>query len=394
MFITYKQLLGMKELNRAEIAGGKAGLYRIICWYSIAEIISYKEESYEDKLVFVSGTGITDNKDDLLKIVSFVEKRGAAGIVLEIGPYIHDVPESVRQFAEENEFPVLTLPYEIKVNHVTYAMAKILSVQTSYYQGIRKVMDELRTSTVTNELVEKAFYYGYESRESYYGIIVEEDDHLLATQDGVIDKLLIAFFTVFGRLEYKNIFWSEENGCLLFIVSWRSGGNLKEEISKYMRLLEDDWHTKHYKWSLSVGVGSVFHDLKDAALSLEQAKKALYMIRQCHKRHEIRIFEDTGIYRLFFEYNDASELENIYHSVLGELLEYDKKNECEFVKTLEAFLNCNCNIGLTSETLNVHRNTIKYRIKRIEEILNVDFADNNQCFNLRLAFKIKKYLRI
>ncbi|MCI1931003.1 MAG: helix-turn-helix domain-containing protein [Clostridia bacterium] len=394
MFITYKQLLSMKELNRAEIAGGKAGLYRIICWYSIAEIVSYKEESYEDKLVFVSGIGLTNYKQELLNIIRYVIKKGAAGIVLEIGPFIHDVPDEIQKFADENAFPVLALPYDIKVSNVTYAMAKILSMQTNYYQGMRKVMDELRTQTVTNELMEKAFYYGYKSREAYYGIIVEEDDHLLATQDGVKDKLLLSFFAVFGRLDYKDIFWSEENGCLMFIVAWRNSGNLKQEISKYMTLLEKDWHSKYYKWSLSIGVGSVFHDIKDAALSLEQAKKALYMIRQCHKRHEIRIFEDTGIYRLFFEYNDSSELENIYHSVLGDLLEYDKKNDAELTKTLEVFLNCNCNISLTSETMNVHRNTIKYRVKRIQEILNLDIASNNQCFNLRLAFKIKKFLRI
>lgn len=145
--------------------------------------------------------------------------------------------------------------------------------------------------------------------------------------------------------------------------------------------------------SFSAGVGCVFHSLTDARQSAAEAKEALHMIHQCKKIGEIRFFEDTGIYRLLFEFNDKEELRDICSITLGDLFSYDDANQTELVQTLEVYLNNNYNVTATAEAIAVHRNTIKYRIKKIQEIQNVDFSDYNQCFHLRLAYKIRKYIR-
>ena len=62
------------------------------------------------------------------------------------------------------------------------------------------------------------------------------------------------------------------------------------------------------------------------------------------------------------------------------------------INALEVFLEQGCNIAAATDALYVHRNTVKYRIKRIEEIMNIDLKDVTVQFNLRLAFKIMHYL--
>ena len=106
---------------------------------------------------------------------------------------------------------------------------------------------------------------------------------------------------------------------------------------------------------------------------------------------KIRFFEDTGIYRLLFRFQDKEELHDISATILGNLIAYDLTNQTELVLTLETYLDCNCNLTAASEALDVHRNTMKYRIKKIQDLLDVDFSDYNQCFQLRLAYKIRKY---
>lgn len=39
------------------------------------------------------------------------------------------------------------------------------------------------------------------------------------------------------------------------------------------------------------------------------------MIHQCKKSGEIRFFEDTGIYRLLFKFNDKDELRDICNTI-------------------------------------------------------------------------------
>lgn len=394
MLMTYRELMSIKEMSQAKVVAGESGLHRILCWYSIVEIQSFKEENYEDKLVFVAGIGMQDYEQEILTILEQSEKMGASGMVLEIGPFIPDVPKSVLEKGDELEFPILTLPYEVKVSQVTYAMTQFIFERIHRMHGIRCVVDDAVAHGTNQEVKESLAYYGYQEGEPYYSIVVEEDDNKFHTQNIVIDKLMLAFCQVFYKLNDEDVLWTDNNGKLIFFLPWRGNENLKKEVETYMDAVKRDWHTIKYGLSLSVGVGALFKDVEGMAQSIEQAKQALSMIHKCRKRNEIRIYEDIGIYRLFYEYNDSEEVVDIYRSILGDLLDYDKEHDSDFLDTLGVYLDCGCNIGLASDTLGIHRNTMKYRIKRIQEILNADFNDQNQCFNLRLAYKIRKYLNL
>lgn len=52
----------------------------------------------------------------------------------------------------------------------------------------------------------------------------------------------------------------------------------------------------------------------------------------------------------------------------------------------------NCNITTTSEKLFLHRNTLRYRVKKIEELLDLDLHDFNQCIKLKMALEVKKII--
>lgn len=57
----------------------------------------------------------------------------------------------------------------------------------------------------------------------------------------------------------------------------------------------------------------------------------------------------------------------------------------ELQKTLRTYLEHNCSVTDTANAMFLHRNTIKYRIKKCEELLESDFTDSGQCFQLLLS---------
>lgn len=57
----------------------------------------------------------------------------------------------------------------------------------------------------------------------------------------------------------------------------------------------------------------------------------------------------------------------------------------ELQKTLRVYLEHNCSVTETANEMFLHRNTIKYRIKKCEELLECDFTETSQCFQLLLA---------
>ena len=68
-----------------------------------------------------------------------------------------------------------------------------------------------------------------------------------------------------------------------------------------------------------------------------------------------------------------------YHPVFEKLNMYDMKNNTELCKTFCIYMKSFKNLDISSKKLNIHRNTLKYRLERIKEISNVDLDDPHVC---------------
>lgn len=60
----------------------------------------------------------------------------------------------------------------------------------------------------------------------------------------------------------------------------------------------------------------------------------------------------------------------------------------ELRRTLEVYLECGCSVAETAKSLFIHRNTVRYRIRKCEEILDMEIAPENSHFNLQLCLKL------
>ncbi len=144
--------------------------------------------------------------------------------------------------------------------------------------------------------------------------------------------------------------------------------------------------------TVSVGIGTPFNHLSVCRKSVTEAKRSMQILQVCNRKNEIRYYDDIGIYRLLFEFQDQEEFFHIRNGIIGKLLAYDAENNENLAETLETYLDNDRNIAISAQKMYLHRNTLKYRLKKIEEILLCNLSDVNTCFNLRLAFKINKFI--
>ena len=78
---------------------------------------------------------------------------------------------------------------------------------------------------------------------------------------------------------------------------------------------------------------------------------------------------------------------NVYLAKVRTLAEHDAKSNSELLKTLEAYLEYGGALAEAAAAINVHRNTLLYRLGRIEAIAGVDLKDAGQRLNLHVALK-------
>jgi purine catabolism regulator len=86
---------------------------------------------------------------------------------------------------------------------------------------------------------------------------------------------------------------------------------------------------------------------------------------------------------------DANEAQAVVDRVLGRLLRHDTANGGALVHTLDTFLFCQRSWKLTAQKLHIHRQSVVYRIARIEEITGRDLRQTADIAELWLALRAR-----
>ncbi|NMA14390.1 MAG: hypothetical protein GX930_04025 [Clostridia bacterium] len=142
---------------------------------------------------------------------------------------------------------------------------------------------------------------------------------------------------------------------------------------------------KIYHVSASFG-RSQPHPLYNLRRSCNEARIALHYPHVMGIEAEIQYFSDLGIFTPLF----SQELEIVKmfcRNTLEPLFDHDTKNESSLLPTLSELVNSNFNLKETAKNLFIHVNTLYYRIKKIEQLLNVDLSLMSTRVNLSTALK-------
>ncbi|WP_432651117.1 helix-turn-helix domain-containing protein [Huintestinicola sp.] len=82
----------------------------------------------------------------------------------------------------------------------------------------------------------------------------------------------------------------------------------------------------------------------------------------------------------------------IYNEYILPLLQYDEKYSGELFHTIDEYIECRENMTAAAKKLFIHRNTMMYRLKQIEEILGVDIDSREALFCIQTGLYIKKII--
>jgi purine catabolism regulator len=121
-----------------------------------------------------------------------------------------------------------------------------------------------------------------------------------------------------------------------------------------------------------------------------EAEQALTMGARLFGRDSATAFGDLGLYRLLYALQPFPELAAFREDVLGRLASKDRGGA--LLKTLAAYLATNGSPTDAADRLHLHRNTVLYRLGRIEELLQADLRDAETRLALHLALKIADVL--
>ena len=142
---------------------------------------------------------------------------------------------------------------------------------------------------------------------------------------------------------------------------------------------------------VALGYGSARSGTTNVALAVKEAEQALSLGRRLFGSGASVQFQDLGLYRLLSALQPLPELRAFHEEVLGRLQSRDRGGVLR--QTLRAYLDNNGSPTETAERLHLHRNTVLYRLGRIQSLLGQDLRDADVRLSLHLALRIEDVLQ-
>jgi sugar diacid utilization regulator len=139
-----------------------------------------------------------------------------------------------------------------------------------------------------------------------------------------------------------------------------------------------------------LAVGSRYPDAWHVAASYREAQFVANLASSALSNPAVPVlrFDSLGVYRMLSSVTDPAGIEEFMNGQLGPLLDYDKQHHSSLLLTLARYFDSGCNYDEAAQALSVHRNTVKYRVKRIGELLGRDPQDGEARLDLHLAIKV------
>jgi purine catabolism regulator len=104
-------------------------------------------------------------------------------------------------------------------------------------------------------------------------------------------------------------------------------------------------------------------------------------------------FDDLHAWQLFLQVNPAVLAEYIRHQI-GPLLDYDRENGTELVRTLETFFAVGQSKQQAAKALYIHRQTLYYRLEQISSLLGNDWESPARRLALATALAAHRFLSV
>jgi Sugar diacid utilization regulator len=161
-----------------------------------------------------------------------------------------------------------------------------------------------------------------------------------------------------------------------------------KEVQKIAKTITDTLSTELIVKS-HVGIGTIVDNLKDVARSYKEAQIALLVGGIFDNDKHIINYNNLGIGRLIYQLPTTLcklFLKEVFKDGSFESLDQETLN------TIQKFFENNLNVSETSRQLYVHRNTLVYRLDKIQKLTGLDLRKFDDAIIFKVAMLVKKYL--
>ncbi|MGG3571304.1 PucR family transcriptional regulator [Bacillus gobiensis] len=176
---------------------------------------------------------------------------------------------------------------------------------------------------------------------------------------------------------------------LILLVSPKEEQPLNQ-IKQFLRVMEKQMVQRYNIEHFAMSIGGIYSDISSVHIAYKEALAVLKVKeRYLSDAEHLMSFSELGIYQYLDVLAEKRKHNRSPNYPLSQLEKYDNEHHSNLIETLETFIDSDSNVKTAAKQLNVHVNTLSYRLKRIQEITGLDLKNVNEKFSILLEIKIR-----
>jgi carbohydrate diacid regulator len=203
--------------------------------------------------------------------------------------------------------------------------------------------------------------------------------------DNTASELLAGMYTV-----QNGDYVTAVDEASVILIKSLTESDTYEDIEQIATTIVDMMNTEAML-NARVAYGTIVGELKDLSKSYKEAKMALEVGKIFYAERNVNAYNTLGIGRLIYQLPV-----NLCHIFLEEIFGdndvLDQLDE-ETLSTIAKFFENNLNVSETSRQLFVHRNTLVYRIEKLERSTGLDIRKFDDALTFKIALMVSNYIK-
>jgi hypothetical protein len=367
------------------IVAGKAGMDTVVSWVHMLEDETIVSRFNGEELAITTGMK-AGQPNWLLNLVQEMAQDECAGIIINTGMYLKEIPPEVITWCDEHKFPLLEMPWEISITSLIQDYCMRIIDQKQYEKkfsiAFREVIQGHGNEVEFRQVLGQR--YDIEGTFQIFCLNVKKsiEDEVILNQ--AVFKLENLFGLWKGNKKINISYGLIRMEDFIVLV-------LNNMQDKYFLELPD-LILQSFKYfvnknSFFLGIGPRISRIENLSVSYKRARTAMKMAMGTHR--VIVKFDEMGFYKVLFSVDDSDILSNYANEILGSLEQYDKDHNATYVETLRSYIKNDRSLIRVAEDTFTHRNTVNYRIQNIKRIIGCELKDVDELFQYQVAFYIR-----
>lgn len=188
------------------------------------------------------------------------------------------------------------------------------------------------------------------------------------------------------RVERNIMFTLHQNTAVIYLENTRH--EAEKSIFSFIDALEEKLTLLFPAYCPYWGISEIKPAMTDFHKYYQNASLALNICINSYAPSRRATYDDTNIFKMLSVLSNDPEARGISLSILKQLLEHDGDNKLTLLSTLLTYIDHNYNVCKTARALHLHRQSLLYRLKKIEELTGMSLENHNELFLLELCARL------